>query len=184
MYRSNPTTWSTCRSRIPPPGGSSSPTLRRAEGVFIEYIDTASSRCNLIERPTTSPSDSLATLASTRPVNYASSPAKSHPCSFSTCNISDRINYKQATSAEYSKPATLAFLVMMEGLISCSVGSKEEPHDTCSPSFGTDPLLIPRSFLEHSLHCVHDPYCGPLLSRSAHATVSSLQWGNSTLGRS
>lgn len=38
---------------------------------------------------------------------------------------------------------------MMEGLISCSVGLKEEPHDTCSPSFGTDPLLIPRSFLAH-----------------------------------
>lgn len=115
---------------------------------------------------------------------YVSSPAESHPCSFSPCDTSDDMYHKQATSAGYSKSVCSCFPLMMEGLISCSVGLKEEPHDTCSPSFGTDPLLIPRSFLAHSLHCVHDPYCGPLLSRSAHATVSSLQWGNSTLGRS
>lgn len=38
--------------------GSSSPTTRRAGGVFVEYLGPASSRCNLIERPTTPSSDS------------------------------------------------------------------------------------------------------------------------------
>jgi hypothetical protein len=88
-------------ARIPPPGGSSSPTLRRADDEF-EYFGSPSSRCNLSEAseaPTTLSSDPLH-----RSQVDARSPMPPHPRTAIHVvhrHMTSHVRHRQATPARH-----------------------------------------------------------------------------------